>query len=115
MLRYPSFTFCMLAGLPLAAQDTEAPVELPPLTLEAASRDVRPILDTPATASVLSGETLARRQATDFQDLLSDSPGLSLEGGPRAGTKDAEGWAHGPTLPGEPSFGPAILPGCTSV
>ncbi len=49
-----------------------------------AARDPRPLLDTPASATVREGEALAVRQATDFQELIGDVPGLTIEGGPRS-------------------------------
>jgi len=56
---------------------------LDPLLLGSAFRDDRAILDTPVAASVREGEELARRQAGDFEALIGDIPGLTIDGGPR--------------------------------
>lgn len=71
-----------LVATPGLAQDE--PVELPPLVLDSALRDERPLLDTPVAASAIEGEELERRQADDFEELIGDVPGVSIEGGPRA-------------------------------
>ena len=57
---------------------------LDPILVTSAARDARPLLDTPVSASVLEGEVLAVKQATNFQELIGDAPGLTIEGGPRA-------------------------------
>ncbi len=54
------------------------------ILVESASRDARPLLDTPVAVTVLEGEALAVKQATDFQQLLGDAPGVTIEGGPRS-------------------------------
>ncbi|HMQ93910.1 MAG TPA: TonB-dependent hemoglobin/transferrin/lactoferrin family receptor [Amaricoccus sp.] len=57
---------------------------LDPILVVSAARDARPLLDTPVAASVIEGEALAVKQATDFQELIGDAPGLTIEGGPRS-------------------------------
>jgi len=57
---------------------------LDPVVLVSAARDARPLLDTPVSATVLEGEALDVKQATDFQELIGDAPGLTIEGGPRS-------------------------------
>jgi hemoglobin/transferrin/lactoferrin receptor protein len=54
------------------------------ITVVSAARDARPLLDTPVTATVREGEALEERQATDFQQLIGDVPGLTIAGGPRS-------------------------------
>jgi hemoglobin/transferrin/lactoferrin receptor protein len=54
------------------------------ITVVSAARDARPLLDTTLTATVREGEALDERQATDFQELIGDVPGLTIEGGPRS-------------------------------
>lgn len=56
---------------------------LDPILLGTAFRDERAILDTPVAASVVEGEDLARQQADDFEELIGDVPGLTIDGGPR--------------------------------
>lgn len=64
----------------MAAQE---PFILAPIFVESASRDVRELLDTPATVPVLDAEELDRRMATTFEELIGDTPGVAIEGGPR--------------------------------
>ena len=53
------------------------------ITVTSAARDARPLLDTPVAATVLEGEALAVKQATNFQELIGDQPGVLIAGGPR--------------------------------
>jgi hemoglobin/transferrin/lactoferrin receptor protein len=57
---------------------------LDPILLGSALRDERALLDTPVAASIVEGEVLERRQATDFEQLIGTTPGLTIDGGPRA-------------------------------
>lgn len=66
-----------------ASAAAQEPVALDPVMIETAARTPRPLLETPMAATVLERETLERRQATTFGDLLADVPGLSIGGGPR--------------------------------
>ncbi|MEM8958844.1 MAG: TonB-dependent hemoglobin/transferrin/lactoferrin family receptor [Pseudomonadota bacterium] len=59
-------------------------VQLDPIIVESAARDSRSILDTPVSVTVREGDALEERQATNFQELIGDVPGLTIEGGPRA-------------------------------
>lgn len=69
-----------------AAQDPSlAPgLVLDEITIVSAARDVRPLLETPVAATVLEGEALEVKQATNFQELIGDAPGVSILGGPRS-------------------------------
>jgi hemoglobin/transferrin/lactoferrin receptor protein len=53
------------------------------ITIMSAARDARPLLETPVAATVLEGEALEVRQATNFQELIGDAPGATILGGPR--------------------------------
>ncbi|MEM9499587.1 MAG: TonB-dependent receptor plug domain-containing protein, partial [Pseudomonadota bacterium] len=75
-------TALVAAGCAVSAQDID--FDLGTIELNSAFRDDRPLLDTPVSASVVEGERLARRQASDFQGLIGDVPGVSIGGGPRA-------------------------------
>lgn len=78
-------TALVALGGPAAADD--APTEqfdLGTVEVRSAQRDTRSILDTPVAASVLEGERLERRQASDLQELIGDIPGVSIGGGPRS-------------------------------
>lgn len=67
--------------------------DLGTIFLGSALRDDRAILDTPVAASVVDGEELAERQAGDFQELIGDIPGVTINGGPR-------GISHEPNIRG---------------
>ncbi|MDP5335133.1 MAG: TonB-dependent receptor plug domain-containing protein, partial [Paracoccaceae bacterium] len=56
---------------------------LDPILLGSAFRDDRAILDTPVAASVVEGEVLERKLAGDFEELIGDIPGVTIDGGPR--------------------------------
>ncbi len=70
-----------VAGTGAAAQESFV---LQPIVVESAARDERALLDTTVSATVVTGEALADKQATDFQELIGAVPGLTIEGGPRA-------------------------------
>lgn len=81
-MRYACLTLTSaLVATGLAAQ--EQPAMLDPVMLGSALRDKRSILDTPVAASVVEGEALDTRQASDFEGLIGDIPGVSIDGGPR--------------------------------
>lgn len=67
--------------LPTAAQE---PAVLDEVIVEAPSRTARPILETPVAVTVIERDALERRQATTFEELIGDAPGVSIGGGPRA-------------------------------
>ncbi len=73
----------VVAASGAAAQDNQGSFVLDPILVQSASRDTRALLDTPVAVTVLEGERLAVRQATDFQELIGDAPGLTIQGGPR--------------------------------
>jgi len=56
---------------------------LDPILLGLAFRDDRALLDTPVAATVVEGEDLANQQADDFEELIGDIPGVTIDGGPR--------------------------------
>ena len=73
------------AGAARAQEEgAEQPVLLAPVTVSAAQRDERNLLDTPAAVTVMEQSEIANRQADDFQDLIGDQPGVQIGGGPRA-------------------------------
>lgn len=78
-----SLTACLLGSTALAQSDAEQ-LDLGTLTLDSALRDNRSILDTPVTGSVRTREELETRQANDFEDLIGDTPGVIISGGPRS-------------------------------
>lgn len=66
---------------PAAAQDLG--FSLDTILLGSALRTDRALLDTPVAVTARSGEDLANRQATTFEELIGDIPGVSIGGGPR--------------------------------
>ncbi|MBF9051747.1 TonB-dependent hemoglobin/transferrin/lactoferrin family receptor [Roseobacter sp. HKCCD9010] len=82
-------------GSAVHAQDLNPDLgfDLGTIFLGSALRDDRAILDTPVAASVVEGEELAERQAGDFQELIGDIPGVTINGGPR-------GISHEPNIRG---------------
>lgn len=83
-MKLAGFAAAALAAGTGAATAQDAGFMLDEITVTAASRDARPLLDTPVAATVLQGEALAVKQATNFQELIGDAPGLSIYGGPRS-------------------------------
>lgn len=77
------FAWPVVALFQMSAVAAQEPFILDPIFVEAASRDVRELLDTPATVSVLETDDLEGRMATTFEELIGDTPGVSIEGGPR--------------------------------
>ena len=56
---------------------------LDPILFGSAFRDDRELLDTPVATSVVEREELETKQAGDFEQLIGDLPGVSIDGGPR--------------------------------
>ena len=83
MRRRALFLTTALATLGGAAGAQDLGFTLDAITLGTAFRDDRAVLDTPVAASVRGAEDLANRQAGDFEDLIGDIPGLTIDGGPR--------------------------------
>src|SRR6056297_174367 len=83
MRRRALFLTTALATLGGAAGAQDLGFTLDAITLGSAFRDDRAVLDTPVAASVRGAEELANRQAGDFEDLIGDIPGLTIDGGPR--------------------------------
>lgn len=73
----------IVALVATTATNAQESFVLDPILVVSAARDARPLLDTPVAATVLGGERLDVKQATDFQELIGDAPGLTIEGGPR--------------------------------
>jgi hemoglobin/transferrin/lactoferrin receptor protein len=83
MRRRALFLTTALATLGGAAGAQDLGFTLDAIMLGTAFRDDRAVLDTPVAASVRGAEELANRQAGDFEDLIGDIPGLTIDGGPR--------------------------------
>ena len=58
-------------------------VELDEIIVTLPARDARTLQDTPAAVAVVGRDEIVRRQASTYQELLDDVPGLTIEGGPR--------------------------------
>lgn len=76
-------TTALASGTAIAARAQDPGVMLDPILLGSAFRDDRAILDTPVAASVVEGEVLERKLAGDFEELIGDIPGVTIDGGPR--------------------------------
>lgn len=66
-----------------AAADENRQILLGEVIVENAARDGRAIMDTPTAVSVSDRSELERRQASTYEELIGDMPGLLIEGGPR--------------------------------
>lgn len=53
------------------------------VVVEGGSRDTRQLLETPNAVSVVGAEEIERRQASTYEELIGDVPGVTIEGGPR--------------------------------
>lgn len=71
------------AGLAAPAAAGDGSVTLREITVYGGARDKRALLDTPNAVTVLSGEELRVRQASTYEELIGDVPGVSIDGGPR--------------------------------
>lgn len=76
-------TSALVAATTGAAQAQDTSFTLDPILLGSAFRDDRELLDTPVAATIVDREELERKQAGDFQQLIGDVPGVTIEGGPR--------------------------------
>ncbi|MEM6971626.1 MAG: TonB-dependent receptor [Pseudomonadota bacterium] len=56
---------------------------LPEIVVFGGARDERALLETPNAVSVIEEEQFIRRQASTYEELIGDLPGVSIEGGPR--------------------------------
>ncbi|MEM7524412.1 MAG: TonB-dependent receptor [Pseudomonadota bacterium] len=63
-------------------------VLLDDIIVESQARDGRSLLDTPTGASVVDREELERRDADTFEELIGDTPGVLIEGGPRGASQE---------------------------
>ncbi|MEM7058152.1 MAG: TonB-dependent receptor [Pseudomonadota bacterium] len=72
-------------AVPVSAQDTEvANLSGEDIIVYGGSRDERGILQTPNAVTVFNLDELQRRQASSYEELIGDIPGLTIDGGPRA-------------------------------
>ena len=69
----------VLSATPAAAQDAPVDEQTGEDIIVTAQKREQTLIEIPQSISVVSGETLARQQATSFQDYLGLVPGLSLE------------------------------------
>ncbi|PWK58162.1 TonB-dependent receptor domain-containing protein [Roseicyclus mahoneyensis] len=76
-------TTALVAVAGHGAQAQELGFTLDPILLGSAFRDDRALLDAPVSATVVDSSALADRQAADFEALIGDIPGLTIDGGPR--------------------------------
>ncbi|MEM7519995.1 MAG: TonB-dependent hemoglobin/transferrin/lactoferrin family receptor [Pseudomonadota bacterium] len=72
-----------MASTAVAQNASGEPFVLDTVTLNSAVRDNRSILDTPVSGSVRTRDQLETKQANDFEELIGDIPGVSIDGGPR--------------------------------
>lgn len=69
------------------AQSQEQPntldevVELPEVTVFGAARNGRGLLETPSAVTVISGADMDRLQPSTYEDVMSDAPGVVIQGG----------------------------------
>lgn len=70
-------------GAPAAFGQDAKPILLDEVRIENAARDDRSLLDTTTAASVVERDELERRQASTYEELIGDIPGVLIEGGPR--------------------------------
>ena len=81
--------FALLAAIaassPTQAQDTNDPDELvtEEITVFGGARDERRLLETPNAVTVLDQEEIRRKQASTYEELIGDVPGVQIGGGPR--------------------------------
>ncbi|MEL6317612.1 MAG: TonB-dependent receptor, partial [Pseudomonadota bacterium] len=74
---------------PVAAQaqaqtaEAGAAAEMDEIVVSLPARDERSLHETPAAVSVVDEAEATRRQASTFEELIGDVPGLSIDGGPR--------------------------------
>ncbi|MBY8977086.1 TonB-dependent hemoglobin/transferrin/lactoferrin family receptor [Rhodobacteraceae bacterium NNCM2] len=70
------------------AQNSETGVESPFVMKEiivyGGARDERTLLETPNPVSVLDENEIRQRQASSYEELIGDLPGVTIEGGPRS-------------------------------
>lgn len=61
----------------------EASLVLREITVFGGARDERALLDTPNAVTVIGEEEATRRQASTYEELIGDVPGVTIDGGPR--------------------------------
>ena len=61
----------------------EASLVLREITVFGGARGERALLDTPNAVAVIGEEEATRRQASTYEELIGDVPGVSIDGGPR--------------------------------
>ncbi|MEM9098518.1 MAG: TonB-dependent receptor [Pseudomonadota bacterium] len=57
---------------------------LPEIIVFGGARDNRALLETPNAVSIVDETEIRRRQASTYDELIGDLPGVTIEGGPRA-------------------------------
>ncbi|MEM8775002.1 MAG: TonB-dependent hemoglobin/transferrin/lactoferrin family receptor [Pseudomonadota bacterium] len=76
-------TTALVASNAMAQDEVGQALQLPTVFLESAFRDERSILDTPISATVIGSEELQSKQADTIEELIGDTPGVTISGGPR--------------------------------
>ncbi|WP_340110544.1 TonB-dependent receptor domain-containing protein [Pikeienuella sp. HZG-20] len=78
------------APIPAAAQqaDEAGAIVMPEITVFGGARDERALLDTPNAVSVLGVDEIERRQASTYEELIGDLPGVTIDGGPRGASQE---------------------------
>lgn len=77
-----------LAAISFATQAHGQAVLLDDIIVESQARDSRSILDTPTGASVVDRDELEQRDASTFEELIGDVPGVQIDGGPRGAAQE---------------------------
>ena len=58
-----------------------SPLILPEVTVFGAARNGRDLLETPSAVTVINGEEMDRLQPSTYENLMSDTPGVVIQGG----------------------------------
>src|SRR5690606_25147387 len=81
-----------LPGFSISAAAQEAQeagaIVMPEITVFGGARDERALLDTPNAVSVIGVDEIERRQASTYEELIGDLPGVSIDGGPRGASQE---------------------------
>lgn len=62
---------------------TDGPLVAPEITVFGGARDERDLLETPNAVSVIGEQEILRRNASTYEELIGDLPGVTIDGGPR--------------------------------
>ncbi|MEL6420573.1 MAG: TonB-dependent receptor plug domain-containing protein, partial [Pseudomonadota bacterium] len=84
-LKWGAVSALALAAVNAHAQNITEPDDLvaDEITVYGGARDERGLLETPNAVTVVDQEQIRRRQASTYEELIGDIPGVSIEGGPR--------------------------------